>query len=1095
LRSFAPASLTTLLFLSSTAALPAPPAGEHAIAEETLQGLALRGIGPALLGGRIADIAVSPRDRSAWYVAVGSGGVWKTENAGITWWPIFDDQPSYSVGCVALDPSNPDVVWVGTGENVSGRHVGWGDGVYKSLDGGRSWRQMGLERSEHIGKILVDPRDGNVVYVAAEGPLWSSGGERGLYRTSDGGATWAHVLAIDEDTGVTDVELDPRNPDVLYAAAYQRRRHIWSLLAGGPSSGIHKSTDGGETWRRLERGLPKGDVGKIGLAVSPADPDAIYATIEAGEDERGFYRSLDRGESWERRDEYISGGTGPHYYQEIVASPHDVDVVYQMDVFLHVTRDGGATFEILGTGREKHSDNHALVIDPEDPDHLIAATDASLYETFDEGATWRQVPNLPVAQFYKLALDTAEPFYNILGGAQDLGTLLGPSRTNHTEGIRNPDWYVPLGADGYSGAFDPEEPAIVYMESQGGRLQRYDRRSHEMLDIQPVPAPGDPPERWNWDSPLLVSPHSHTRLYFGSQRLWRSDDRGDSWRTVSGDLTRDRNRYELEMIGRVWSVDALYDNGAMSLYGTLTTVSESPLVEGLLYVGTDDGLIQISEDGGGSWRSADGLPGVPELSFVNDLQASLHDADTVYAALDAHKTGDFRHHLFESEDRGRTWHSIAGDLPGGGVVWAVEQDHVDPDLLFAGTEFGLFFTPDGGERWVQLRGGVPTIAFRDIEIHRRDDDLVGATFGRGFYVLDDYSALREIAAGALDRDAVLFPVRDAWWYVPYAPMQARGRPSLGSTDFSAPNPPFGALFTYHVKETRRTAEQTRRDGERELRESGADVPFPGWERLAEEALEEEPKVLLTVRDAEGRAVRRLEGPAEAGIHRVSWDLRLPPPEPVDLEPPEFQPPWAAPPRGPLAPPGSYRVEMALLSAAGVERLAEAQTFEVEPVPGSALPVPDFDAVTAFQRETGELLRRVQGAAEELERAEDRLRHLRHALLGTPRAESPLFTRLAEIDASLAGLRMRLVGDRTRRNWNEPSVPSVQRRVRQVADGHWNTRQAPTATQRESLAVASNEFSAVIAELAALLETELPAFEAELEAAGAPWTPGRKLPVG
>jgi photosystem II stability/assembly factor-like uncharacterized protein len=503
------------------------------------------------------------------------------------------------------------------------------------------------------------------------------------------------------------------------------------LLAGGPGSGIHKSTDGGESWRRLERGLPEGDMGKIGLAVSPADPDVIYATVEAGEDERGFYRSRDRGESWERRDEYISGGTGPHYYQEIVASPHDVDVVYQMDVFLHVTRDGGATFEILGTGREKHSDNHALVIDPEDPDHLIAATDASLYETFDEGTTWRQVPNLPVAQFYKLALDTAEPFYNILGGAQDMGTLLGPSRTTHTEGIRNPDWYVPLGADGYSGAFDPEEPDIVYMESQNGRLQRYDRRSHEMLDIQPVPAPGDPPERWNWDSPLLVSAHADTRLYFGSQRLWRSDDRGDSWRAVSGDLTRGRNRYELEMLGRVWSVDALYDNEAMSLYGTLTTVSESPLVEGLLYVGTDDGLIQISEDGGRSWRSVDGLPGVPELSFVNDLQASLHDADTVYAALDAHKTGDFRPHLIASEDRGRTWRSIAGDLPGG-VIWAVEQDHVDPDLLFAGTEFGLFFTPDGGERWVPLRGGVPTIAFRDIEIQRRDDDLVGASFGRGF---------------------------------------------------------------------------------------------------------------------------------------------------------------------------------------------------------------------------------------------------------------------------------------------------------------------------------------------------------------------------
>jgi hypothetical protein len=367
-----------------------------------------------------------------------------------------------------------------------------------------------------------------------------------------------------------------------------------------------------------------------------------------------------------------------------------------MDVFLHVTRDGGATFDVLGTGGEKHSDNHALVIDREDPNHLIVGTDASVYESFDEGTTWRQFPNLPVSQFYKLALDTAEPFYNIVGGAQDLGTLLGPSRTNNVEGIRNRDWYVPLGADGYACAFDLEEPDLVYMQTQGGELQRYDRRSHEFIGIKPVPAPGEPPERWNWDSPIIVSPHSHTRLYFGSQRLWRSDDRGNSWKSSSGGLTRDRNRYELEMMGRVWSVDALYDNGAMSLYGTITTISESSLVEGLLYVGTDDGLIQVSEDGGDNWRTVEEFPGVPELSFVNDIQASLHDPDTVFAVLDAHKTGDFHPFLFESKDRGRTWRSIAGNLPSGEIVWAMEQDHVEPDLLFVGAELGLYFSPDRG---------------------------------------------------------------------------------------------------------------------------------------------------------------------------------------------------------------------------------------------------------------------------------------------------------------------------------------------------------------------------------------------------------------
>ncbi|MDH4350229.1 MAG: glycosyl hydrolase, partial [Gemmatimonadota bacterium] len=557
---FAKASVISLALaiMSAGHRLGAQTSSESAVASSVSR-LELRAIGPALMGGRIADIAVHPANPNTWYVAVGSGGLWKTANAGVTWTPIFEEQASYSIGDVALDPSSPEVVWVGTGENVSGRHVGWGDGVHRSRDGGTTWQRMGLAASQHIGKILIDPRDGNVVFVAAEGPLWAAGGERGLYKTSDGGATWTAVLTVGEHTGVTDVEFDPSNPDVMYAAAYQRRRHIWSLLGGGPESGIYKSTDGGDTWRRIATGLPKGDMGKIGLAVTPADPSLVYATIEANEEERGFYRSRDRGESWERRDDYISGGTGPHYYQEIEASPDDPDLVYQMDVFLHVTRDGGASFDYLETGWAKHSDNHAFWIDPNDGLHLLVGTDAGLYESFDEGKTWRHFPNLPVSQFYKLALDNTTPFYNVLGGAQDLGTLFGPSRTTNVEGVRNQDWYVPLGADGYGVAFDPDDPNIMYMETQVGNVWRVDRRSNELIDIQPQPAPGDPPERWNWDTPILVSPHAANRIYVGSQRVWRSDDRGNSWTPISGDLTTNRNRYELELMGRVWSVDALYD--------------------------------------------------------------------------------------------------------------------------------------------------------------------------------------------------------------------------------------------------------------------------------------------------------------------------------------------------------------------------------------------------------------------------------------------------------------------------------------------------------------------------------------------------------
>ncbi len=1085
-------SLLTLVLASSiTFPLRAQVGGDgDALSAETLSGLKLRAIGPALMGGRIADIAVSPRDPRTWYLAVGSGNVWKTENAGTTWTPIFDDQAAYSIGVVTLDPSNPDVVWVGTGENVSGRHVGWGDGVYKSLDGGQHWQNMGLARSEHIGKILVDPRDGLTVFVAAEGPLWSGGGDRGLYKTVDGGQTWNQILSVDEDTGVTDVEFDPRDPDVLYAATYQRRRSVWSLLAGGPGSGIHKSTDGGETWQRLDKGLPSSDMGKIGLAVSPANPDVVYATIEANEEDKGFYRSLDRGGSWEKRNAYISNGTGPHYYQEIEASPHDVGTVYQMDVFIHVTRDGGANFEVLGTGREKHSDNHALYIDPADPQHLLAGTDASLYESFDDGQTWRQSPNLPISQFYKLAVDNAEPFYNILGGAQDLGTLLGPSRTPDTEGVRNRDWYVPLGADGYSCAFDPENPDLMYMEIQVGNLKRYDRRSHEIVDIQPVPDPGEPAERWNWDAPLLISPHSASRLYFGSQRLWRSDDRGNSWTAVSADLTHNRNRYEMEMLGRVQSIDALYGNTAMSWYGTLTAVSESPLVEGLLYVGTDDGRVQVSENGGGSWRAVDSLPDVQGQFFVNDVEASLHDPDTVYAAVDAHKEGDFRPHLLKSTDRGQSWTSMAGDLPDRGITWAIEQDHIDPDLLFVGTEFGLYFTADHGSRWIELSGGVPTISFRDIALQRREHDLVGATFGRGFYVLDDYSLLREIRAGALEQPATLFPVRDPWWYVPLVPGQARGVPSLGSTEFVAPNPPFGALLTYFLRDTPKRAQALRRDQEKELEEEKANIPFPGWDALRAEALEQEPRVLLTIFDASGQPVRRIEGPATAGVHRVNWDLRWPAPNPIELEAAGFRPPWASDPQGPLAPPGRYRVELALITAAGVQPLDEPREFEVRALPTSFFPAPDYTQVAAFHRETGELLRQASGASRRLGQAEEKLPYLRKALVAAPRASTSLFEQLDQFESELAGMRRQLQGDPILNRFEEPSVPSILGRAWGVAGGTWDTRQAPTLTQQRSLAVAQEEFAALESDLAILLGETLPTLEAELEAAGAPWTPGR-----
>ncbi len=1055
---------------------------------DAAKGLKLRSIGPALMGGRIADIAVSPHDGSTWYLAVGSGGLWKTTNRGISWKPVFDDQPSYSIGTVTVDPSIPGTVWVGTGENVSGRHVGWGSGVYKSLDGGTTWQNMGLPNSEHIGKILVDPRNSNVVYVAAEGPLWSSGGDRGLYKTSDGGATWQQVLSIDENTGVTDIEFHPSNPNVLYAAAYQRRRHTWSLLGGGPNSGIYKSTDNGATWRKVKTGLPSGDVGKIGLAVTPASPNLVYATVEANEKERGFYRSQDEGESWEKRNGYISGGTGPHYYQEIEASPVDPDLVYQMDVFIHVTRDGGKSFDYLGNGREKHSDNHALWIDPADGRHLIAGTDAGLYESFDEGSTWRHFPNLPISQFYKLALDNTSPFYNISGGAQDLGTLIGPVRTMNTEGIRNKDWYVPLGADGYDTQFDPTDPNIVYMEIQQGELVRLDRNSEEVLHIKPQPSPEDPPERWNWDSPVLVSPHNSQRLYFGSQRVWRSDDRGNSWTPISGDLTSNTNRYELELMGRVWSADALYDNGAMSKYATLTNMSESPLVEGLIYTGSDDGLINVTEDGGANWRKSGSMK-VPDRSFINDVEASQHAADRVFAVVDAHKFGDYRPLIYMSNDRGKSWQSISGDLPATTIVWILKEDHVDPNLLFIGTEYGIYFSPNRGTNWIKLGGGVPTISFRDLELHPRDNDLVGATFGRGFYVLDDYSPLREMSSAVSDKANTLFSVRDAWWYIPNEPMQAKGAPTLGTTSYVAENPPYGAVFTYYLADVPKTSKAQRQEREKELKKDNASVPFPGWEALEEEGMEQEPRTLLLIADGAGNPVRWLKGATSKGLHRTSWDLRYAPPYPINLSTPGFRPPWAGDPEGPLAAPGTYSAQLFLYHEGNMQAQGEPQEFAVNAVPNLP-PGTDPQAVAAFQQSTAEISRQISVAGRQLYEASERLRFLKAALAETPKATPELFAQGDALFTQRAQLDRRLYGERARGQLNESSSPSIAARVGVVTYGHWSTRQMPTETQKRNVEIARGQFDEFKGALSSFL-SELSAYEDALEAVGAPYTRGRR----
>lgn len=1030
---------------------PADPSDETpGIHAGAVSALKFRGIGPALMSGRILDIAVDPVDRSTWYLAT-VGGVWKTENAGTTWQPIFDGYGSYSIGCVAIDPTDRFTIWVGTGENNSQRSVGYGDGVYKSTDGGKSFQKVGLENSEHIGMIAIHPANGDVVYVAAQGPLWKEGGDRGLYQTTDGGKTWAKILEISEHTGVNEVHLDPVDPSIVYASSYQRRRHTWVLINGGPESGLHKSTDGGKTWKAINRGLPGGDKGRIGMAISPINPEVVYAVVEAAEGQSGFYRSANRGETWTRMSDYVSGS--PQYYQELVACPHQMDRVYSLDTYLQVSEDGGKSFSALGEA-DKHVDNHALVVDPKDPEHLLVGCDGGVYETWDRGRTYDFKANLPLTQFYKVAVSEEQPFYYVYGGTQDNATQGGPAQTNNIHGIRNSDWFITVFGDGFEPAVDPTDPDTIYSQWQYGGLVRYNRQTGERVDIKPQPAEEGPALRWNWDSALLISPHNPQRIYYGSQILFQSDDRGDSWKAISGDLSRDLDRNQLKVMGRVWSADAVAKNMSTSMYGTIVSLSESPVTEGLIYVGTDDGMVQVTADGGKSWNgiSKFGELPVPEYGYINDIEASLHDADTLFVAVNNHKRGDFKPYIVKSTDRGQTWVSISGNLPERGSVYCLKQDHVNPDLLFCGTEFGCFFTIDGGEKWVPLSAGLPTICIRDIEIQQTENDLVLASFGRGFFILDDYSPLRTLSEDLLKQDHI-FPIQTGKMYAEVAPLAVGERAFQGANFYTAPNPPYGVTFTYHLKDSLTTRQAERKKEERKLKAAGKDVPFPSWEDFKAEDREQKGRVYLTIRDVNGTPVRRLDAATSKGMHRIQWDYRHAGVAPGRLS------------QGPLAIPGTYTVEIHQFDQGKETELVAATPFMIEPIHFGEMKSLDRAATMAFVKQAQELALKVNAVSEKLSEAEQDLSELIAEIRLDPAADQSQLADLRKLQLDLMDVDEILNGDPTRPRRNESALPGLNSRLRTMMFGAMGSTEGPTQTHRSQFAIVEKQLAAAEQKLA------------------------------
>lgn len=1074
-----------LIFLASfTTAEAKKKKGEtksDTLKSSTFSGMKWRSIGPAFTSGRIADFAINPDNPAIYFVASASGGVWKTVNNGITFEPVFDKQGAYSIGAIAMDPNNHNVVWVGTGENNHQRAIGYGNGVYKSCDGGKSWKNMGLKESRQIGKILIDPGNSNVVYVAAEGSIWGPNEERGVFKTTDGGKTWEKVLYISENTGVANMCFEPGNPDVIYAGAEQRRRRQFTKIGGGPESAFYKSTDAGKTWNKLEKGIPKVDKGGMAIAVSPVDPNIVYVMFEAT-DKGGFFRSTDRGASFKKMSDHYSSG---QYYSEIYCDPVNPDKVYSMETISKYTLDGGKTWKKLGNNK-RHVDDHALWIDPKNTDHFYIGCDGGVYESYDGGKTFIFKNTLPVTQFYRVSVDNTKPFYWIYGGTQDNNSLGGPTRNIKKGGVTACEWVTTLGGDGFWQASERDNPNIVYSAYQYGNIYRYDRKSGERIKIKPSPKKGELTFRWNWDAPFILSHYSPTTLYMAANKLFKSDDRGNTWTEISGDLTRDENRNQFKVMGKYWPSSAVAKDVSTSQWGTVVTLAESPLKQGLLFVGTDDGVIQVSNDDGKTWTKTTSFPGVPEYTYVSDIFPSDFDKNVVFATFNNTKSDDFKPYVLKSTDQGETWKSISGNLPENGSVHTIAQDPVKKDLLFAGTEFSFFFSEDGGNIWVKLANGLPSIPVRDIAIQKTWQDIAIATFGRGFYIMDDYTPLRDVSAETLeDTTGIIFPVRDALMYI-----QKGDRYGTGSAVYQAPNPPFGATFTYYVKDVPKTLKEKRLKKEKELFKKGEPIPQPDKKELDAEKNETGPYLVFVIKDKSGATVRKLYKKASKGVNRITWNLRYKDTRPVNLKENKYDP-MNDGGSGMLALPGTYTVDMSLYHNGKEKRLTAPARFTAKVLNNSTLPDKDRKALVAFQDKVAELYRVISGAEKYYDELVKKTAYIRQAIQQTNGATLEMKNSAMKAKEDLEAVEYLFEGTPAKASAEEvpPEPVPLQQRLQDIVWGMWQSTSAPTSTMKMNYEILMKKVPVALDKLHTIGK-QIDEMNNELDKLKASYTPGR-----